>query len=114
MPRDAAYLLDIALAARRALRFTQGRTWEEFEADELLQNAVLWPLQVIGEAARRVSEGTKAAYPQIPWAEMVGMRNRLVHEYSAIDVAEVWGTVQRDLAGLIAQIEPLLEPEDRS
>ena len=80
MQRDEALLLDILIAARRAIRFLDGMTWEAFQRSELHQNAVMRPLEIIGEAARRVSQDTRDAYPDIPWDQMVGMRNRLIHE----------------------------------
>lgn len=111
MRRDDAYLLDIQLAARRAGSFVQGLSWEQFVQCDLVQSAVLVPLEIIGEAARRVSEETQRAHPEIPWAQMVGMRNRLIHEYFQVDLARVWETVQDDLPNLIALIEPLVPPD---
>ena len=112
MQRDDAYLLDILIAARKARQFLEGVTWEEFQRSELYQNAVMRALEIIGEAARRVSEQTRDAHPEIPWTQMIGMRNRLIHEYFRIDLAAVWDTVQNDLPGLIELIEPLVPPED--
>jgi uncharacterized protein with HEPN domain len=86
MQRDEAFLLDILIAARRAVRFLEGMTWEAFEQSELHQNAVMRPLEIIGEAARRVSQDTRDAYPDIPWDQMIGMRNRLIHEYSRVNL----------------------------
>jgi uncharacterized protein with HEPN domain len=112
MRRDDAYLLDILLAARRARSFVEGFTWDEFAQSDLVQSAVLVPLEIIGEAARRVSAETQRAHSEIPWAEMIGMRNRLIHEYFQVDLARVWETVQDDLPGLIALIEPLVPREE--
>ena len=112
MRRDAGYLLDILLAARRACRFLEELTWEEFAQSELHQDAVMRPLGIIGDAARRVSQQTQDAHPEIPWQQMVGMRNRLVHEYFRVDLATVWETVQNDLPYLISVIEPLVPAPD--
>jgi len=112
MERDEAYLLDILIAARKALRFVEGMTWEGFQQSELHQNAVMRPLEIIGEAARLVSQQTRQAHPEIPWAQMIGMRNRLIHEYFRVNLKTVWATVQNDLPRLIALIEPLVPPED--
>jgi len=79
MRRDAAYLLDILIAAQEARQFTTDVTWEQFRKSRLHQNAVIKALETIGEAAGRVSSETRVAYPGLPWPEMVGMRNRLVH-----------------------------------
>jgi uncharacterized protein with HEPN domain len=116
MWRDEAYLLDILLAARRALRFNVKATWEDFERDELRQHATARTLEIIGEAARKISPEFKAAHPEIPWADMIGLRHRLIHEYFRIDLRRVWDTVQNDLPKLIALVEPLVpgqgEPEN--
>jgi len=114
MRRDEAYLLDILLAARRACQFLEGLRWERFLRSELHQNAVMRPLGVIGEAASRISQETQDEYPEIPWQQMIGMRNRLVHEYFRVDLATVWETVRTDLPSLIELIEPLVPPEDES
>jgi len=78
MWRDEAYLLDILVAARKVLGFTKGVTWEEFQRSDLLQNAVMRPLEIIGEVARKISQETKDSHPEIPWNDMIGMRNRLI------------------------------------
>jgi len=111
MPRDEAYLLDILIAARKALAFVEGMTRDAFMESELHQNAVIRPLEIIGEAAAHVSESTRQAHPEIPWVEMIGMRHRLIHEYFRVDLKVVWETVQRDLPRLIVLIEPLVPPE---
>ena len=111
MWRDDAWLLDMLLAARRAVRFAAPLTFSEFENDDLHQLAILKAVEIIGEAASRISEETKAEHPDIPWAEIIGLRNRLVHAYFAIQLDIVWQTVQEDLPPLIAQIEPLVPPE---
>jgi uncharacterized protein with HEPN domain len=112
MQRDDAYLLDILIAARKALEFLEGMTWDAFERSELHQNAVIRPLEIIGEAARRVSQQTRDAHPEIPWAQMIGMRNRLIHEYFRVNLVTVWETIRNDLPSLITLIEPLVPPED--
>jgi uncharacterized protein with HEPN domain len=112
MPRDEAYLLDILIAARKALTFVEGMTWEAFAESELHQSAVIRLLEIIGEAAAHVSRSTREAHPDIPWHEMIGMRHRLIHEYFRVDLRVVWETVQRDLPQVIALIEPLVPPED--
>lgn len=111
MWRDDAYFLDIVLAARKIQAFTSGHEWEAFESDELLQDAVMRNLQVIGEAARGLSEEARSRLPEVPWAEIVGLRHRLVHDYGGIDLQKVWAIVQEDVAALILALEPLIPPE---
>lgn len=112
MPRsDAAYLLDMLLAARDALSFTTGMSFDDFVRDRRTQLSVLKSVEIVGEAAAQVGEDTKRAHPDIPWREIVGMRNRLVHAYFAIDLRLVWDTVRDDLPALISLLEPLVPPE---
>ena len=111
MQRDEALLLDILIAARRAVSFLEDMTWEGFERSELHQNAVMRPLEIVGEAARRVSQEMRDIHPEIPWDQMIGMRNRLIHEYFRVNLTTVWETVRDDLPPLIALIEPLVPPD---
>lgn len=113
MRRDDAYLLDILIAARKALRFTEDIAREGFEGNDLIQNAVLYSLEVIREAAARISKDFKQANKQIEWQQIVGLKNRVTHEYFRIDLDTIWDTVQNDLPRLIEQIEPLVPPEDK-
>ncbi|MEW6355534.1 MAG: DUF86 domain-containing protein [Planctomycetota bacterium] len=112
MWRDDAYLLDILIAARRALEFSRGLTWEQFDQSHLHQAAIVRTLEIIGEAAGRLSKEIKAAHPEIPWDGMIGMRNRLIHEYFRVDLAKVWDVVQNEVPVLIRLISPLVPPDD--
>jgi uncharacterized protein with HEPN domain len=112
MWRDDAYLLDMLLAARKVQQFTQGVTWNQFQGDDLLQNAVMRLIQIVGEAARKVSPEFKQAHPEIPWPGIVGMRNRLVHDYFRIEPSHVWEVIEKDLPALIPLIEPLIPPDE--
>ncbi|WP_428277715.1 HepT-like ribonuclease domain-containing protein [Candidatus Palauibacter sp.] len=112
MPRDdSAYLLDMLLAARDALSFTEGTSYHDFVQDRRTQLSVLKAVEIVGEAAAHVSEDTRQAHPDIPWREIVGMRNRLVHVYFDIDLSLVWATVRDDLPALITLLKPLVPPE---
>lgn len=97
-PREPNYLRDMLNAAQLAQSFVRGIDWEVFEQDLMRQAAVIRQLEIIGEAARRISTETQAAIPSIPWAKVIGMRNRLIHEYDAIDLEVA-------LPGLITAVE---------
>jgi len=71
MWRDDAYLLDMLLAGRKVLSFTQDVSWEQFQSDELVQNAVMRQIQIIGEAGRKVSSECQQAHPEIPWQGII-------------------------------------------
>jgi uncharacterized protein with HEPN domain len=111
MSRDSVYLLDILKAAKLALSYLRGKTKEEFLRDTQCQDAIIRRLEIIGEAARRISSNTTAKYPGLPWKKMVSMRNIMIHEYDDIDLTIVWDTVQNDLPPLIASLEPLIPSE---
>ncbi len=111
MWRDEALLLDIALAAKKAIKYVNSVSREQFFQNDILQDAVARQLEIIGEAAGKISLETKNANPKIPWLEMVGMRNRLIHEYFRIDLEKVWETLLKDIPGLLRLIEPLIPPE---
>jgi len=114
MWRDDAYMLDMLLAARKVENFTGDVSWEKFKADDLLQNAVMRQIQIIGEAARKISQQYKDSHPEIPWRMIIGMRNRLVHEYFDIIPERVWDVVENSIPELITIIEPLIPPDESS
>jgi uncharacterized protein with HEPN domain len=110
--RDAALLLDMLLAARDALGFVKGLDEAAFLNSRLHQNAVIRALEVIGEAAGRVSTATHAAHREIPWREITGMRHRLIHGYDDVHLDRVWIVLRDDLGPLIAVLEQLVPHED--
>jgi len=113
MWRDEAYLLDMLLAAQKVQQFTAGSTWDQFQRDELLQSAVMHQIQLIGEAARRISPEFRETHAEIPWARIIGMRHRLVHDYFQIDLERIWGVITKDIPALIPLIQPLVPPEEQ-
>jgi len=111
MRSDKTLLLDMLIAARNIVEFGSNLAEAEFKSSKLHQSAVIREIQVIGEAARLVSETTKRQYPQIQWAAISGMRNRVIHEYFRADANLVWETIQVDAPELIQQLEPLFPPD---
>ncbi len=108
MSPDDTYLLDILDSARLALHYIQGKSEEEFRRDFQLQDSIIRRLAVIGEAARRVSKGTRERWPDIAWQSMIAMRNVMIHDYDEIDLVIVWDTVQGDLPKLVEQLEKIV------
>ena len=105
---DAAYLWDMLEACREVLGFVRGVEYEDFTSDRKLLLAVERGLEIIGEAAGRISPAWQSAHPGVPWKRIRGMRNMLAHEYGAVDHAIVFETVMNDLPALFAQLEKLL------
>ncbi len=112
MRRDDALILDILIAARKIQQFTFQMSKSDFEAHQMAQSAVIREFQVIGEAAKQISEEIQTRYTNIPWQSLTGMRNRMVHEYFRIDFDIVWDTIQQEISGLIAQLESIVPPEN--
>ncbi len=111
MSRDDTYLVDILESAKIALDYVFDKTWDEFYEDIQCQDAVVRRIEIIGEAARRVSQETRDAYPQIPWREMTSMRNLVIHEYDVVDINQVWDTVQNKIPPLIEELSKIVPPE---
>jgi len=97
MNRDDAFLLDILRFSERAMRATNGRRLEELQSDETLQSALVHPLIVIGEAVKGLSGKFREENTQIPWAQIAGMRDRLIRSYHRTDWDLVWKAVAKDL-----------------
>ena len=108
MQRDKAYLIDILEAAKLVREYIGNKDKEDFLKDTQCQDAVVRRFAIIGEASRRISDKMKAAYPDVAWHEMIGMRNAIIHEYDDIDMVIVWDTVKKDIPALISTIEKLL------
>ena len=110
MWRDPAQLLDMLIAARHVRQFTAERSQQEFQADIENWSATCYQLQIIGEAAIKVSDGFKNSHPEIPWRPIIGLRNQLVHNYAGLIADELWSIVQHDVPQLISSLEPLIPP----
>ncbi len=109
--RDAALLLDMLLAAGDAQGFVEGLDESAFLASRLHQNATIRSLEVIGEAAGKVSAATRAAHPEILWREITAMRHRLNHGYGDVRLDLVWSVLPDRLGPLIAELERLVPDE---
>jgi len=105
---DLARLRHILDAARQAVAFIQGRGRADLDQDAMLSLALIRLLEIIGEAARGVSDTTRASHPEIAWIQMAGMRDRLIHGYYDVNLDIVWQTTNQDLPPLIAQLERIL------
>jgi uncharacterized protein with HEPN domain len=103
--------VDILEAARLAVSYVAGISKQAFLRDTLRQDSVIRRIEIIGEAARRISPETKAAHSEIPWSNIIGMRNLIIHTYDDVDLEIVWETIKDDLPRLIAAIEPLVPPD---
>ncbi|MFB2981391.1 DUF86 domain-containing protein [Microseira sp. BLCC-F43] len=113
-PRDLSSLVDILAAARLVQMFIAGVDRNTFETDLMRQSAVVRQLEIIGEATKRLSEAFRASHPKIPWRQMAGMRDILIHNYDDVDLDEVWNVATISIPELIQQIEPLVPSEGQA
>lgn len=93
--------------AREATVLVQGKSCADFKRDRVLQLALVRLIEIVGEAANRVSKTTQGQHPQLAWPQIIGMRHRLIHGYDFIDLDILWQTVTTDLPPLIAELEQL-------
>jgi len=106
---DDVLLRDMLDHARRAVNAVAHCRREDLDADPVLAAALERFIEVTGEAASKVTEATRRDLPQVPWREIIGMRNRLVHGYAAVDHDIVWDVAAVDLPGLVTTLESLLD-----
>ncbi|OGQ21723.1 MAG: hypothetical protein A3C54_02575 [Deltaproteobacteria bacterium RIFCSPHIGHO2_02_FULL_60_17] len=97
--------------AREAVELMRNRRRADLDTDRALGLAILRCVEIIGEAAGRVPAAIRRRYSKIPWPQIIGMRNRLVHGYDIVDYDIVWSTVADDLPSLIAELEKILPSE---
>ncbi|HEX8388609.1 MAG TPA: DUF86 domain-containing protein [Sphingomonas sp.] len=108
-PEDSIRIRHMIEAARDALEFCEGRSREDLDESKQFQYAVIHAVQIVLEAAYQTSKATRAEHPDIPWAEIVGMRHRVIHAYSETDLDVIWSTARDDFPSLIPALERLLD-----
>ncbi len=110
-PKDVVRLRHILDAAQKAVTYSQGRTRSDLEEDEVLALALVRLMEIIGEAAKAVSPETRSQIPAIPWREIAGTRDRLIHGYADVDLDIIWAILSKDLPLLITELKKLVPPE---
>lgn len=109
--RDAAHLLDMMKYAKRVQDLTAGRDFAQYAASYEFQHAVERVVEIIGEAASRVSEEFQRAHPEIPWRDIIGQRIVLAHRYGQVEPRRMWQTATRAIPALVEALASLLPPE---
>ncbi len=114
--RDPAYLSDMLSAAEAVVRFVAGRTFAELLGDEMMRASVERKIEIIGEAARRVTEACQAAHPEIEWRKIIATRHIFAHDYDEIDYEVVWRIATVHAPALAAQLRAVLAalPKEQS
>ncbi|MDO8446273.1 MAG: DUF86 domain-containing protein [Deltaproteobacteria bacterium] len=106
---DTVFLRHILDAVKWIDEYTHGMDYDGFRATHLVQDGVIRQLEIIGEATRNLSKEFRDKYADIPWKDMAGMRDKLIHQYFGVDIAAVWDTIQADIPGLNGSVTKILE-----
>ena len=108
---DVVRLRHMLDAALEGMEFAEGRTRDDLETDRMLNRALVHDIEIVGEAAGRVTYETQEQCPNVPWAQIVGMRNRLIHGYFDVDLDLVWDTIVLDFPQLVTDLRSFLARE---
>lgn len=105
---DRKYIEKISACIEKILAYTSGKTYDSFERDSMVVEACVFNLGQIGEYANKISDDFKACHPEIPWKNLYGLRNRIVHDYEGVNLVLIWDIISEDLAELKKQITNIL------
>lgn len=106
---DAVYLQHVLDAINTVEEYLKGVNEEKFKATRLLQDGTIRQIEIIGEAVKYVSKDIRKTYPETPWQDIAGMRDKLIHHYFGVDIEKVWDTAQEDLPVLKEQVIEILK-----
>ncbi|PIG92343.1 DUF86 domain-containing protein [Gloeocapsopsis sp. IPPAS B-1203] len=112
MNRDPTYLLDIANTCSTIIELIQGMSKTSFVSDKRTHLAVLYEITVTGEIVKRLSSEFRQNYPEIPWKQIAGMRDKLVHDYNKVDLDLTWEVTQSNIPELLEFVLPLLPQKE--
>lgn len=112
MKDDLAYIEHILDAISRILKYTKRVDFQEFEKSDIIQDAVIRNFEIVGEATKNVSNKMVLSSPAIPWKEMAGLRDKLIHDYMGIELRIIWKTIQEDIPELESLLKNLLSNKE--
>jgi uncharacterized protein with HEPN domain len=102
--RDAATLADLATACSRVMEYLRHANRSDVDHNHEMLSACCYQIAIIGEAVKRLSAAIRSKYPQVPWKDIAGMRDRLIHGYDSVDADELWKTATEDVPALLKQV----------
>ena len=110
---DIVFLKHMLDAIELIENYLMGKDFSEFENNRMLQDAVIREIEIIGEATKNLSSGFRAKYSEIPWRQIAGMRDKLIHGYFGVDLVAVWGTAAEDIPALGVKLREILKKEEK-
>lgn len=102
---DLAYLDHILLCIRKIKKYVKGLSKDEFIKNDMIQDAVIRNFEIIGEASKNISPEFKKKFPDVPWKEIAGMRDKLIHHYMGVDIEVIWKSVKQDIPSLTKELK---------
>ena len=105
---DSATFGDLVVACLRVMDYVRGASRSDLDQDDRLLSACCYQIAVIGEAVKRVSPTTRSKHPEVPWKDIAGMRDRLIHGYDSVDLDQLWKTATEDVPVLLEQVRAIL------
>ena len=108
MKDDRVYLLHIRDSVQRIFQYTAAGK-AVFFSETIIQDAVIRNLEIVGEAVKNISDKIRLSYPEVPWKQIAGMRDKIIHEYFGVNLDLVWDAVEKDLPSLAEKVETILK-----
>ncbi|AFZ55146.1 HepT-like ribonuclease domain-containing protein [Cyanobacterium aponinum] len=108
--RNYAFLWDMWQSSQRIILFTENTSWQEYRNNILLQSAIERQLEILGEAARRISDDFQQENKQIPWSDIIGQRNIIAYQYEKVDQKRIWQVITVDIPNLVIELEKIIPP----
>ena len=110
---DIATLNDVVAACLKVMNYVRGASRSDLDEDDRSLSACCYQIAIIGKAVKRVSSTTRSKYPEVPWRDIAGMRDRLIHRYDPLDIDELWKTATVDVPALLGQVRAILAADLR-
>lgn len=110
---DTFYLRHILDAISRIEEYSYKMEYKDFKDNRLVQDGIIRQIEIIGEATKKLSKETREKNPGIPWNDMAGMRDKLIHDYFGVDTDAVWDTVEKDIPSLKGKLKNIIETKGR-